>query len=184
MRRVMILVLGLSGIVAQGQEVESAIRRNEFKAQMARTPFLIWDWADEDSVFAYQDTLEGVFRMFWGDYTGDEVFERYYVVYDWDKLVNGTNDELLFRDWNSFDLDSGIAFSPLYGENRSIADSLVFFTDTMMGYSWNESYEKDNKVVRIEEVYLERSWKEDGSSELEMVFTKIYGRKENELESK
>jgi len=182
MKRVMILVLGLAGIVAQGQEEGFEYRRNEFKAQIARTPFLNWDWADEDSVFAYQDTLEGVFKMFWGDYTGDEVFERYYVVYDWEKLVNGVNDELLFRDWNSFDLDSGLAFAPLYGENKSIADSLALFSDTLMGYSWSESYENDNNEVRLEEVYLERSWNDDGTSELEMVYTKIYGIKENELE--
>lgn len=181
MKRMMILMFGLAGLAVQAQEMEAAsTRRNEFKAQMSRTPFMNWVWADSDSLYAYQDTLEGVDRLFWGDYTGEESFERIYTIYDWDLIVDGTNDELLFRDWNSFDLDSGLAYPPLYQEHRSIADSLTGYSDTLMGYSWSESYENELESVRIEEVYLERSWNDDGSVELHLVYTKLYTIKEEE----
>ena len=49
-----------------------------------------------------------------------------------------------------------------------------------MGYSWSESYENQLERVRIEEVYLERSWDDDGTAELHMVYTKLYTIKEEE----
>jgi len=181
MKRILILVFGLAGLVVQAQEIETATeRRNEFKAQMSRTPWMNWAWSDSDSLFAYQDTIEGVIRLFMGDYTGEEAFERIYTVYDWDLVVDGSNDELVYRDWNSFDLDSGLAFPPLYQDHRSIADSLDGYTDTLMGYSWSESYENQLERVRIEEGYLERSWDDDGTAELHLVYTKLYTIKEEE----
>ena len=77
MKRILILVFGLAGLVVEAQEIEMATeRRDEFKAQMSRTPWMNWAWSDSDSLFAYQDTIEGVIRLFMGDYTGEEAFER------------------------------------------------------------------------------------------------------------
>jgi hypothetical protein len=181
MKKIMILVFGFAGLAVQAQKMEMAHeRRNEFKAQMARTPWMNWVWSDSDSLFAYQDTIDGVARFFMGDYTDEEAFERIYTIYDWDMIVDGVNDELVFRDWNSFNLDSGYAFPPLYQQHRSIADSLGGYEDTLMGYSWSLPYENEFQTVRLEEVFLERSWEEDGTVELHMVYTKLYTIKEED----
>jgi len=58
----MILVLGLAGIVAQGQ-VEGVYPDN-FKKQISRTPYITWEWADADSVRAYQDSIDGMMKFF------------------------------------------------------------------------------------------------------------------------
>jgi len=181
MKKIAVIVLALIGFVVQAQEEEYGMdHRNEFKVQISRTPYLNWIWADSDSLYAYQDSIDGVLRFFIGDYTGEEAFERIYTVYEWDKILDGTNDELVFRDWNSFELDSGLAYPPLYQEHRSIADSLEGYSDTLMGYSWSESYENEEQRVRIEEVYLERSWNDDGTVELLLVYTKLYRSKEED----
>jgi hypothetical protein len=49
-----------------------------------------------------------------------------------------------------------------------------------MGYSWSLPYENEFQTVRLEEVFLERSWEEDGTVELHMVYTKLYTIKEED----
>ena len=177
MKRLLTIVLLAAGLAAGAQTKE---HRNEFKAQISRTPHLIWEWSDQDSLSAYQDTIEGVFKMFFALYDDSTKYERYYVYYDWGMLEDGSLDRMLFRDWNALSLDSGFAFPPLYADQPRIGDSLVAFKDTFMGYTWSEPYETATQVVSREEAYLEKSWDDDGTPFLELVYTKIYGLKEEE----
>lgn len=178
MRIVLTMMLLIAGLAAGAQNRE---HRNEFRAQIARTPHLEWEWSDQDSLSAIQDTIEGVFKMFYALYNEETKYERYYVYYDWELLIDGTLDKMLYRDWNAFDLDSGFAFPPLYHNNPAIADSLGEFKDTFLGYTWMEPYETATQKVEREEAYLEKSWGDDGTIFLELVFTKIYALKEEEL---
>lgn len=177
MRKVLTIVLLAAGLAAGAQNKE---HRNEFRAQIARTPHLVWEWSDQDSISAYQDTIEGVFKMFYALYDKETKYERYYVYYDWELVLDGTLDKMLYRDWNAFDLDSGFAFTPLYGLNPRIADSLGEFKDTFLGYTWTEPYETTTLDVEREDAFLEKSWGEDGTIYLELVYTKIFGTREDE----
>ena len=61
MRRLLSLVLGLAGLAVQAQD---EVHPDIFKQQISRTPFVQWEWADEDSVRAYQDTIGGITKMY------------------------------------------------------------------------------------------------------------------------
>ena len=61
MRKLLSLVLGLAGLAVQAQD---AGHPDIFKQQISRTPFIQWEWADEDSVRAYQDTIGGITKMY------------------------------------------------------------------------------------------------------------------------
>jgi len=64
MRELLIIVLEISTLLSHAQVDSTATRRDEFKFQVDRTPFIIWDWTDQDSVSGYQDTIPGVTRFF------------------------------------------------------------------------------------------------------------------------
>ena len=65
MRKLLSLMLGLAGLAVQAQD---EVHPDIFKQQISRTPFIQWEWADEDSVRAYQDTIGGITKMYFKDY--------------------------------------------------------------------------------------------------------------------
>ena len=50
-----------AGLAAGAQTTDHS---DNFKKQISRTPHLIWEWADKDSTRAFQDTIEGVVKLF------------------------------------------------------------------------------------------------------------------------
>ena len=60
MRRFLSVVFGLAGLAVQAQDKGHP---DIFKQQISRTPFVQWEWADEDSVRAYQDTIGGIIEV-------------------------------------------------------------------------------------------------------------------------
>ena len=69
-------MLGLAGLAVQAQD---EVHPDIFKQQISRTPFIQWEWADEDSVRAYQDTIGGITKMYFKDYEEvDYIFFSYF----------------------------------------------------------------------------------------------------------
>ena len=53
-----------AGLAAGAQTTDNP---DNFKKQISRTPHLIWGWADKDSTRAFQDTIEGVVKLYFQD---------------------------------------------------------------------------------------------------------------------
>ena len=124
-----------------------------FQDQISRTPFLNWEYVYADSSRAYQDTVEGIERYFWSS-KGTVNTQNIIYAYDYESVVNGTLGNDVYRDWNSFDLDSTYAHSMFYQDNPNIGDSILAFKDTILGSSWNEDYEESGFNVVFEEVFI------------------------------
>ena len=124
-----------------------------FKSQISRTPFLYWEYVYPDSSSAYQDTIEGIQRYFWSK-MGEINTQNIIYAYDYQSVIDGTIARDLYRDWNSFELDSVYAHNMFYQDNPDIGDAVNRFTDTILGSAWNEDYLEGDRIVIYEEVFV------------------------------
>jgi len=170
MKRVMILVLGLAGIVAQGQE-EGAYPDN-FKKQISRTPFMVWEWADADSVRAYQDSIDGMMKFFYKDF-GDETLEYFSFFYDVDAVYDGSVTKQMINDWKSLDFDSMYYHDFLDEYSVGSADSFKSDVRGLYGAMWNEPYQLDSQAVTFENAMLELDTLNDGTLIFHMSYLKV-----------
>jgi len=169
----MILVLGLAGLAVQAQD---ETHPDIFKQQISRTPFVQWEWADEDSVRAYQDTIGGITKFYSKDFEDvDYTFFSYFYnagsVYD-DKIA-----KQLIRDWQSIKMDSMYYHDVLDGYTAHTGDSLRKDLRNYYGVNWNEPYQLDStRAVTYEEASLKLDTLSDG----EVVFFLFYVRWEED----
>ena len=139
-----------AGLAAGAQ---TTVHPDNFKKQISRTPHLIWEYVYPDSLRAYQDTVEGIERYFWSS-KGKMNIQNIIYAYDYESVVDGTLARDVYRDWNSFGLDSTYAHRMFYQDDPNIGDSIFAFKDTILGSSWNEDYEKDGYNVVFEEAFI------------------------------
>ena len=99
----MSLVLGLAGLAVQAQD---EAHPDIFKQQISRTPFIQWEWADEDSVRAYQDTIGGITKFYFKDYEDDGLYIFFSYFYTADSVYDDKIAGQLIRDWQSIEMDS------------------------------------------------------------------------------
>ena len=169
----MILVLGLAGLAVQAQyETHPDI----FKQQISRTPFVQWEWADEDSVRAYQDTIGGITKFYSKDFEDvDYTFFSYF--YNADSVYDDKIAKQLFRDWQSIEMDSMYYHDVLDGYTAHTGDSLRKDLRNYYGVNWNEPYQLDStRAVTYEEASLKLDTLSDG----EVVFFLFYVRWEED----
>jgi len=173
MRRVMILVLGLAGLAVQAQD---ETHPDIFKQQISRTPFVQWEWADEDSVRAYQDTIGGITKFYSKDFEDvDYTFFSYF--YNADSVYDDKIAKQLFRDWQSIEMDSMYYHDVLDGYTAHTGDSLRKDLRNYYGVNWNEPYQLDStRAVTYEEASLKLDTLSDG----EVVFFLFYVRWEED----
>ena len=139
-------------LVSEGQPVGSV-----FQSQISRTPFLNWEYVYPDSSSAYQDTIEGIQRYFWSK-KGEVNTQNIIYAYDYQSVIDGTLARDLYRDWNSFELDSVYAHGMFYQDNPDIGDAVNRFTDTILGSAWNEDYLEGDRIVTFEEVFMRKDF--------------------------
>ena len=173
MRRVMILVLGLAGLAVQAQD---ETHPDIFKQQISRTPFVQWEWADEDSVRAYQDTIGGISKFYFKDFEDvDYTFFSYF--YNADSVYDDKIAKQLIRDWQSIEMDSMYYHDVLDGYTAHTGDSLRKDLRNYYGVNWNEPYQLDStRAVTYEEASLKLDTLSDG----EVVFFLFYVRWEED----
>ena len=153
MKRILILVFGLAGLVVQAQETTERIEA--FKKQISRTPFMVWEWSDEDSVRAYQDTTDGIFKMFYKDFYDEEFSEFFAFYYDAELVYDGSITRQMIRDWNSMELDSMYYHDILDEPNAYDSDSLAADVRKLYGVKWNEPYYASGGAITLEQATLE-----------------------------
>ena len=169
----MILVLGLAGLAVQAQD---ETHPDIFKQQISRTPFVQWEWADEDSVRAYQDTIGGITKFYSKDFEDvDYTFFSYF--YNADSVYDDKIAKQLFRDWQSIEMDSMYYHDVLDGYTAHTGDSLRKDLRNYYGVNWNEPYQLDStRAVTYEEASLKLDTLSDG----EVVFFLFYVRWEED----
>ena len=173
MRKLLSLVLGLAGLAVQAQD---AGHPDIFKQQISRTPFIQWEWADEDSVRAYQDTIGGITKMYFKDYEDvDYIFFSYY--YNADSVYDNKIARQMIRDWNSLEMDSMYYHDVLVEYTAHTVDTLRSDLRNFYGVNWNEPYQLDSaRAVTYEEASLKLDTLSDG----EVVFNLFYVRWEED----
>ena len=173
MRKLLSLVLGLAGLAVQAQD---AGHPDIFKQQISRTPFIQWEWADEDSVRAYQDTIGGITKMYFKDYEDvDYIFFSYY--YNADSVYDNKIARQMIRDWNSLEMDSMYYHDVLIEYTAHTVDTLRSDLRNFYGVNWNEPYQLDSaRAVTYEEASLKLDTLSDG----EVVFNLFYIRWEED----
>jgi len=124
-----------------------------FENQVSRTQHLNWEYVYTDSSSAFQDTIEGIERYFWTSGT-DTVKKQIVYTYDYHSVLDGSIDYDLYRDWNSFGLDSVYAHGMFFQDNPRIADSMKASQDTLLGASWNEDYRLGDRMVIFEDMFM------------------------------
>ena len=130
-------------------------KTENYKKQVSRTPYIIWDWVDEDSTRAYQDTIPGIMKFFHKDEFEGERWESVHYFYDegeciQEKLLNSV------RDWNSFDLDTMYYSDLLVKFTIPIVEILfVLMSVHPMASCGIESYTVDSSTVIMDDVYLD-----------------------------
>jgi|TARA_B110000967_G_scaffold146914_1_gene150388 hypothetical protein len=169
MRNILIIVLGLVGLTVHAQDEKYS---DVFNKQVSRTPHIIWEWADEDSVRAFQDTVGGMSKFFFKDHEDiDYTYFSYY--YNADSVYDGLLVGQMIRDWNSIEMDSSYYHEFLDQHTKYSGDSLRRDVRNFYGVSWNEPYALDSiSAVTYEEVSLELDTLSDG----EVVFNLFYFR--------
>ena len=173
MRRFLSLVLGLAGLAVQAQD---EAHPDIFKQQISRTPFVQWEWADEDSVRAYQDTIGGITKFYSKDFEDvDYTFFSYF--YNADSVYDDKIAKQLIRDWQSIEMDSMYYHDVLDGYTAHTGDSLRKDLRNYYGVNWNEPYQLDStRAVTYEEASLKLDTLSDG----EVVFFLFYVRWEED----
>ena len=169
----MSIVLGLAGLAVQAQD---EVHPDIFKQQISRTPFVQWEWADEDSVRAYQDTIGGITKMYFKDYEDvDYTFFSYF--YNADSVYDDKIARQLIRDWQSIEMDSMYYHDVLDDYTVHTGDSLRKDIRNFYGVNWNEPYQIDSaRAVTYEEANLKLDTLSDG----EVVFFLFYVRWEED----
>lgn len=173
MRRFISIVFGLAGLAVQAQD---EVHPDIFKQQISRTPFVQWEWADEDSVRAYQDTIGGITKMYFKDFEDvDYTFFSYF--YNADSVYDDKIARQLIRDWQSIEMDSMYYHDVLDEYTVHTGDSLRSDIRNFYGVNWNEPYQLDSKrAVTYEEANLKLDTLSDG----EVVFYLFYVRWEED----
>ena len=173
MRRFLSVVFGLAGLAVQAQD---ETHPDIFKQQISRTPFVQWEWADEDSVRAYQDTIGGITKFYSKDFEDvDYTFFSYF--YNADSVYDDKIAKQLFRDWQSIEMDSMYYHDVLDGYTAHTGDSLRKDLRNYYGVNWNEPYQLDStRAVTYEEASLKLDTLSDG----EVVFFLFYVRWEED----
>ena len=155
MRELLIIVLGISTLLSHAQVDSTTTHRDEFKFQVDRTPFIIWDWADQDSVSGYQDTIPGVIRLF-HRYLYDDYTDYVFTYYDLESVYDGSTTEHMIEEWLSYRLDSTYHHRALAEFNEYTNDTLRVIRDRKyFGSAWNEPYFSDGKYVVFENLSLD-----------------------------
>ena len=173
MRRFLSVVFGLAGLAVQAQD---ETHPDIFKQQISRTPFVQWEWADEDSVRAYQDTIGGITKFYSKDFEDvDYTFFSYF--YNADSVYDDKIAKQLIRDWQSIEMDSMYYHDVLDGYTAHTGDSLRKDLRNYYGVNWNEPYQLDStRAVTYEEASLKLDTLSDG----EVVFFLFYVRWEED----
>ena len=173
MRRFLSVVFGLAGLAVQAQD---ETHPDIFKQQISRTPFVQWEWADEDSVRAYQDTIGGITKFYSKDFEDvDYTFFSYF--YNADLVYDDKIAKQLIRDWQSIEMDSMYYHDVLDGYTAHTGDSLRKDLRNYYGVNWNEPYQLDStRAVTYEEASLKLDTLSDG----EVVFFLFYVRWEED----
>jgi len=137
-RITMVLAL-LVGVVSAQEQPEDSVRTNAFIDQLSRTPYLQFEEANNTGFEAFQDSIDGIFKYFWKDYSEDNKIESFSYYYDFEGVLYGGLDKDLIRDWNSIDLDSMYAHDFIW-QDENVGDSLRTDIRKTYGFGWNESY--------------------------------------------
>lgn len=168
MKQLITLALFAAGIAANAQSKKT----ENYKKQVSRTPYIVWDWVDEDSTRAYQDTIPGIMKFFHKDEFEGECWESVHYFYDVEEVYSGETTKQLIRDWNSFDLDTMYYSDLLVKYHPYSGDSFRANVRPSYGVMWNESYTVDSSTIIMDDVYLDLDTLKSG----EVVFHLMYMR--------
>lgn len=170
MRKLLTMMLLAAGLAAGAQATDHP---DNFKKQISRTPHLIWEWADKDSTRAFQDTIEGVVKLYFQDNEPGLRMEYFSYYYDLEELYDGKTTRSLIKDWLSLDLDTMYYHDVLVEYNEYSGDSFRADVRYNYGVMWNEPYLQDSLIVTMEQASLTMDTLSDGEILLNLSYLKL-----------
>ena len=171
MKKLFIMVLMVAGLAASAQSDNAY--PNIFQQQVSRTSDIVWEWVDQDSTRAYQDTIPGITKFFHTDNEPGIRTEFLSYFYDLEELYEDKTMKTLIRDWQSMELDSGYYHELLDEYNEHSADSLKSDYRKNYGVQWNEPYLQDSLLVTMEQATLVLDTFSDGEIYLYLSYIKF-----------